>query len=128
MVEFLRHGRDNPFATFIDEMAAQADDEVSSGACTCGSQVSDLENFFTPRRHYGMRAQQRFDGSIEISFQEQCLLRRSPVAGGGDNASLALQTDQRGREVEHHGLIAEGVDPTDQSLHVTSARGGLVVN
>jgi len=128
MIEFLRDRRDNPFATLIDEMPAQAEDEVSSGSCTRGSQVSDFEDLFATRRHSGMRAQQRFDRSIEISFQEECLLRRAPVTGGRDNASIALQADQRRREVEHHSLVADGIDLADQGLNVTPAHIGLVVN
>ena len=128
MTELLRHCRDNPLTTLIEEMPAQADDKVSSGARPHGSQVADFEDLFATRRHPGMWVQQRFHRSTEISLQEESLLRRPPVTRGGDNAGIALQADQHRREMEHHGLVAEGIDAADQGLYVAPACLGLVVN
>ena len=56
MTELLRDCRDNPLATLICEMPAQAHDEVSSCACPCGSQVADFEDLLAPRGHARMGA------------------------------------------------------------------------
>jgi hypothetical protein len=128
MVEFLRDCRDNPLATLIDQMPAQAHDEVSSCACPCRGQVADFEDLLSPRGHARMGAQQRFDGDTEISLEEESFLRRTPVTRGGQDAGFASQADKRRREVEHGGLVADGIDTADQRLDVTPARLGLVVN
>jgi hypothetical protein len=128
MIEFLRDGRDDPLATLIDEMPAHAHDEVSSCAWPCGGQVADFEDLLAPRRHVRMAAQQRFDRDTEISLEEESFLRRTPVTRSGHDAGFASQADQRRREVEHHSLVAEGIDTADQGLGVTPACRGLVVD
>jgi hypothetical protein len=128
MIELLCDRRDNPLAPLINEMPAQAHDEVPSRTCARGGQVADLKNLFAPRGDARMRAQQRLHGSIEISLQEERLLRRAPVTGGGDNACIALQADECRREVEHYSLVAERIDAAYKSLDVTPARSGLIVN
>jgi len=128
MIELLRDGRDDPLATLIDEMPAQAHDEVSSCACPCGGQVTDFEDLLAPRGHARMGAQQRFDRGTEISLEEKGLLRRTPVTRSGHDAGFAPQADQRWREVKYDSLVADGIDTADQSLDVTPACLGLVVN
>ena len=128
VIELLRDCRDDPLATLVDEMPAQAHDKISSGACPQGRQVAHFEDLVATRRHPRMRVQQGFHGSIEISLQEESLLRRLPVTRGRDNAGIAPQADQRRREMEHHSLVAEGIDVADQGLDVTPAYLRLVVN
>ena len=128
MIELLRDGRDNPLAPLIDEMPAQADDEVSSGACPRGSQMADFEDLLASRGLARMEAKQRFDRGSEILLEEESFLRRAPVACGGHDAGFASQADQRRREVIHDSLVADGIDVADQGLDVTPARRGLVVN
>ena len=128
MIELLRDCRDNPLATLICEMSAQAHDKVSSCACSCGSQVADFENLLAPRGHARMGAQQRFDRGTEISLEEEGLLRRTPVPRSGHDAGFAPQADQHRREVAHDGLISDSIDTADHGLDVAPARLGLVVN
>jgi hypothetical protein len=128
MIELLRDGRDDPLATLIDEMPAQAHDEVSSCACPRGGQVADFEDLLAPRSHARMGAQQRLDRDTEISLEEKSFLGRTPVTRGGHDAGFAPQADQRRREVEHDSLIAEGIDAADQGLGIRPAGFGLVVN